>query len=1041
MKKTIAILLVLTMVLSMIPLSGVFAATATTLYLKPSSNWKQSNARFAAYFFGNGEKWVSMTDTDKDGIYEVTVPAGYPNVIFCRMNPSASANNWNNKWNQTADLKVPTNGTDLYTVKEGTWDKGGGTWSVYGSSGEGGSVTPPPASDPVYRVVGSAGLCGSDWNTTDDNNKMEKQADGTYKKVYTNVAAGSYELKVVEDGSIWIPDGMGNNITVTALEGATVTVTYNPSNTQKPVTAVAEGGTTPAVPVEHIYRVAGSAGLCGSDWNGTDDNNKMEKQADGTYKKVYTNVAAGTYALKVVKDGSSWIPDGMGNDIPVTALEGATVTVIYDPSNTETPVTAIAEGGSAPIVPVEHDYYVVGEGSIFGDTTWGNAAIAANKMEKQDDGTYKKVYTDVAAGVITLKVHDPLLGNDGWWGNNDTNISVTAKQGATLTITFNAETKAVTAIAEGGSDPVIPVDPVYRVAGSAGLCGNEWNATDDNNKMEKQADGTYKKVYTNVAAGTYALKVVKDGTTYIPDGMGNDISVTALEGATVTVIYDPSNTETPVTAIAEGGSAPIVPVEHDYYVVGEGSIFGDTTWGNAAIDANKMEKQDDGTYKKVYTNVAAGTITLKVHDPLLGNDGWWGDNDSNISVTAKQGATLTITFNAETKAVTAVAEGGTDSEGEGEGEGTVTPPAADPVYRVAGTSSLCGSEWNGADDNNKMEKQADGTYKKVYTNVAAGTHGLKIVKDGNTWIPDGFDNEIKVTAKQGATVTVIFNPADNTITATATGGTDSEGEGEGTVTPPPATNDVYHVVGSGSIFAADWTIADADKMEKQSDGTYKKVYTGVAKGNLGIKVVKNNTTWIPDGFDNEIKAEVTTDNSTVTVTYNPSTGKIDVKINNKEAGSASGTPEGGNQGGSQGGTSTVKEITIYAKVPASWTAPKVWAWKGTQNVATGAWPGNLNMTKGANGWWSIKITSDIEGVLICNENGTEQTADVKVTTSGANIYITVGEKQADGKYAATSKFESVPSNGDETALFGMVVVMMTAVLGMGITVVSKKKFF
>ena len=138
---------------------------------------------------------------------------------------------------------------------------------------------------------------------------------------------------------------------------------------------------------------------------------------------------------------------------------------------------------------------------------------------------------------------------------------------------------------------------------------------------------------------------------------------------------------------------------------------------------------------------------------------------------------------------------------------------------------------------------------------------------------------------------------------------------------------------------------------------------------------------------------------------------------------------------------TTDTYTVHVKVPASWTAPKVWAWKGTQNVATGAWPGNLNMTKGANGWWSIKITSDIEGVLICNENGTEQTADVKVTTSGANIYITVGEKQADGKYAATSKFESVPSNGDETALFGMVVVMMTAVLGMGITVVSKKKFF
>ena len=102
----------------------------TILYLKPNANWKKDNARFAAYFWGAGEKWVSMTDTDKDGIYEVEAPAGYPSVIFCRMNPGATANNWNNKWNQTADLKVPTDGKTLYTVKEGTWDKGGGTWSA-----------------------------------------------------------------------------------------------------------------------------------------------------------------------------------------------------------------------------------------------------------------------------------------------------------------------------------------------------------------------------------------------------------------------------------------------------------------------------------------------------------------------------------------------------------------------------------------------------------------------------------------------------------------------------------------------------------------------------------------------------------------------------------------------------------------------------------------------------------------------------------------------------------------------------------------------
>ena len=104
--------------------------SAGKLYLIPNANWKQGSARFAAYFFGNGECWLDMTDTDSDGCYECDIPEGYPSVIFCRMNPDTTTNNWNNKWDQTVDLTVPTDGTNCYTVKEGTWNMGGGTWST-----------------------------------------------------------------------------------------------------------------------------------------------------------------------------------------------------------------------------------------------------------------------------------------------------------------------------------------------------------------------------------------------------------------------------------------------------------------------------------------------------------------------------------------------------------------------------------------------------------------------------------------------------------------------------------------------------------------------------------------------------------------------------------------------------------------------------------------------------------------------------------------------------------------------------------------------
>ncbi len=193
---------------------SIIAATPTILYLTPNSNWTQANARFAAYFFGNGEQWSSMTDSDGDGIYEVAVPSGYPKVIFCRMNPSASTNNWNNKWNQTGDLTIPTDGNNHFTVKSGTWDGATDTWSTY---------TPL-----VYTIVGSSAVLGSEWSTDDANNDMSKQDDGTYKLVKENVVLvkdTEYQYKVVRDRS-WDWSYPSGNKTFTVDKSGIYNVTF-----------------------------------------------------------------------------------------------------------------------------------------------------------------------------------------------------------------------------------------------------------------------------------------------------------------------------------------------------------------------------------------------------------------------------------------------------------------------------------------------------------------------------------------------------------------------------------------------------------------------------------------------------------------------------------------------------------------------------------------------------------------------------------------------------------------------------------------------
>ncbi len=103
------------------------------LYLIPGK-WDNGWARFAAYFFqdGKAETWKNMTSVG-EGRYVVIAPDGYGNVIFCRMNKSATANNWSNKWQQTNDLTVPASTSIVYDTKatKEDADKPGGSWGTY----------------------------------------------------------------------------------------------------------------------------------------------------------------------------------------------------------------------------------------------------------------------------------------------------------------------------------------------------------------------------------------------------------------------------------------------------------------------------------------------------------------------------------------------------------------------------------------------------------------------------------------------------------------------------------------------------------------------------------------------------------------------------------------------------------------------------------------------------------------------------------------------------------------------------------------------
>ncbi len=114
-----------------ITLNAVFIE-ATTLYLKPNADWLNDGARFAAYAFGNGNEWFDMKEVGCSGIYSCAIPAGYSQVIFGRMNPAKTENNFDNdvRWGQTVDLSIPTDDKNLFTITtKSEGEKWNGEWA------------------------------------------------------------------------------------------------------------------------------------------------------------------------------------------------------------------------------------------------------------------------------------------------------------------------------------------------------------------------------------------------------------------------------------------------------------------------------------------------------------------------------------------------------------------------------------------------------------------------------------------------------------------------------------------------------------------------------------------------------------------------------------------------------------------------------------------------------------------------------------------------------------------------------------------------
>ena len=283
----------------------------------------------------------------------------------------------------------------------------------------------------------------------------------------------------------------------------------------------------------------------------------------------------------------------------------------------------------------------------------------------------------------------------------------------------------------------------------------------------------------------------------------------------------------------------VLAADEAYFVAGTPELCG-SNWA-CGDEANKMTLNADGLYEKVYVSVPAGTHEFKVTDGTWDNS--WGKDGSNVKFTLDEVQDVTITFNAETKEIKVLAN--------------ITETPAE--YYVAGTSSLCGKDWDAGYAANKMARVSVGVYEKVFYNVPAGAYEFKVT-DGswsNCWGDNGNNFVFTTDAEKNVTITFVEETKEITVTLSDVG------------LP-------RYVAGTEAMCGVGWNPGyEANKMVLGADGLYTKTFKCVPAGTHAFKVTDG--TWSNCWGDNGNDYTFTTDEAhDITITFNDDTKEINV---------------------------------------------------------------------------------------------------------------------------------------------------------------------
>ena len=215
--------------------SGSDTATTETITVYFQNNWLWTNV--SCHYWGAEETAWPGAPMNKVGgadgydVYSIELPAGTTGFLF-----TGIKNDGSGATDQSPDIVVDglVSGQGFKMLWNGgnavegfTYDPAACVHTYVGG------VCSQCGARIAYTVAGSDTLCGTSWDTNNTANDMEwDEAAGVYKKVYTGLAAGSYEFKIVQDHSWGVNWGQGghgggNFVADVTNAGSTLTIIFD----------------------------------------------------------------------------------------------------------------------------------------------------------------------------------------------------------------------------------------------------------------------------------------------------------------------------------------------------------------------------------------------------------------------------------------------------------------------------------------------------------------------------------------------------------------------------------------------------------------------------------------------------------------------------------------------------------------------------------------------------------------------------------------------------------------------------------------------